>query len=99
MEEKSAGEYTRNRFDWEARYLHENYSQSLAEDAQILQPCPDVYWFPIFKQRFADEFVEEMEAYGKWSDGSNNVGCFFTILKLLCTFGYDKKVVTWAEFG
>lgn len=37
------------------------------------QPCPDVYWFPIVSSRFCKEFIEIMENFGKWSDGSNNV--------------------------
>lgn len=61
-----------NPYDWEQRYLHIDYSKSLAADAQIEQPCPDVYWFPIFSTTFCDEFVETMEASGKWSDGGNN---------------------------
>jgi hypothetical protein len=55
------------------RYIHVNYSQSLEEDVEIAQPCPDVYWFPIVTDRFADELVEEMENFGRWSDGSNSV--------------------------
>lgn len=60
-----------NPYDWERRYLHENYSQSLQADAQIEMPCPDVYWFPIVSDTFCDEFVETMEASDKWSSGSN----------------------------
>ena len=37
------------------------------------QPCPDVYWFPMFTERFCADFVAEAEHFGKWSDGSNNV--------------------------
>jgi hypothetical protein len=37
------------------------------------QPCPDVYWFPVVKPRFCKEFIEIMEEYGEWSDGSNKV--------------------------
>jgi procollagen-lysine,2-oxoglutarate 5-dioxygenase len=36
------------------------------------QPCPDVYWFPMFTERFCADFVAEAEHFGKWSDGSNN---------------------------
>ncbi|KAK7471384.1 hypothetical protein BaRGS_00035990, partial [Batillaria attramentaria] len=61
-----------NPYDWEWRYIHENYSQALRPDAQIEQPCPDVYWFPIVSDTFCDEFVETMEASKKWSDGSNS---------------------------
>ena len=66
-------EISRNRWDWEHRYIHPNYSQSLEENAKLAQPCPDVFWFPVVTERFADEFVAELENYGKWSDGSNNV--------------------------
>ncbi|XP_059089134.1 multifunctional procollagen lysine hydroxylase and glycosyltransferase LH3-like isoform X4 [Tigriopus californicus] len=64
-------EIANNQLDWETRYLHPNYSQSLEEDAEVEQPCPDVFWFPIVTERFADELIEEMENYGDWSDGSN----------------------------
>ena len=36
-----------------------------------LQPCPDVYWYPLISETFAKELVEEMEHYGKWSSGKN----------------------------
>ena len=62
-----------NRYNWEQRYLHPNYSQSFLKDAVIMNPCTDVYWFPFVHERFADELVEEMENYGRWSDGSNSV--------------------------
>lgn len=62
-----------NRNDWEKRYLHENYSLSLEEGFVPQQPCPDVFWFPIISDRFADELVAEMEAFGSWSDGTNKV--------------------------
>ncbi|KAL0277165.1 UNVERIFIED_CONTAM: hypothetical protein PYX00_004535 [Menopon gallinae] len=60
-----------NKWDWEQRYLHENYSENLNPDNKPLQPCPDVYWFPVASPRFCRELIEIMEAYGKWSDGSN----------------------------
>ncbi len=34
------------RYDWERRYLHVNYSQSLEKGHEPANPCPDVYWFP-----------------------------------------------------
>jgi len=33
-------EIENNKYDWELRYLHQNYSQSLEENATIRQPCP-----------------------------------------------------------
>ena len=66
-------EIVNNQYDWEQRYLHDNYTQSLEEDAEIASPCPDVYWFPMVTDRFADELVAVMEKHGSWSDGTNNV--------------------------
>lgn len=39
----------------------------------VLQPCPDVFWFPVFTQKACDEIVEEMEHYGSWSGGRHEV--------------------------
>lgn len=53
----------------------------------VLQPCPDVFWFPVFTQKACDEIVEEMEHYGSWSGGKHEVsvccaaGC---LSKALC---------------
>lgn len=38
-----------------------------------LQPCPDVFWFPVFSEKACDEIVEEMEHYGTWSGGRHEV--------------------------
>ena len=62
-----------NRYDWENRYLHPEYKDALEEGADLEQPCPDVYKFPIVTKRFTKDFIDEMENYGKWSDGSNQV--------------------------
>ncbi|MBN3281730.1 PLOD2 dioxygenase, partial [Polyodon spathula] len=57
-----------NPLDWKEKYIHQNYSkiftQNLAE-----QPCPDVFWFPIFSEKACDELIGEMEHYGSWSGG------------------------------
>lgn len=42
--------------------------------SSVHQPCPDVYWFPVFSDVACNHLVEEMEHYGKWS-GGNNVVC------------------------
>lgn len=39
----------------------------------VLQPCPDVFWFPVFTEEACDELVEEMEHYGSWSGGKHEV--------------------------
>ncbi|XP_046639801.1 procollagen-lysine,2-oxoglutarate 5-dioxygenase 1-like isoform X1 [Daphnia pulicaria] len=64
-------EIQNNRWDWEKRYLHVNYSQNLNMELNVSMPCPDVYWFPMTTERFADELVGEMENFGQWSDGTN----------------------------
>uniref|UniRef100_A0A224XJ30 procollagen-lysine 5-dioxygenase n=1 Tax=Panstrongylus lignarius TaxID=156445 RepID=A0A224XJ30_9HEMI len=64
-------EVINNQWDWEQRYLHPNFSKSLQPDTVPLQPCPDVYWFPVVTPRFCKELIEIMEKFGKWSSGSN----------------------------
>lgn len=39
----------------------------------VLQPCPDVFWFPVLTEKACDELVEEMEHYGSWSGGKHQV--------------------------
>lgn len=40
---------------------------------RLLQPCPDVFWFPVFTEKACDELIEEMEHYGVWSGGKHEV--------------------------
>ncbi|XP_076756253.1 procollagen lysyl hydroxylase isoform X2 [Xylocopa sonorina] len=61
-----------NKLDWEKKYIHENYSENFNPNRTPVQPCPDVYWFPIVNERFTKELIDVMEMYGRWSDGSNN---------------------------
>ena len=86
-----------NRYDWEQRYLHPEYSKSLEEGATLQQPCPDVYLFPIVTTRFTKDFVAEMENYGKWSDGNNEVrslsgfccqGCYLNLFLSIINYYY-----------
>uniref|UniRef100_A0A4W4DYW7 Procollagen-lysine,2-oxoglutarate 5-dioxygenase 1 n=1 Tax=Electrophorus electricus TaxID=8005 RepID=A0A4W4DYW7_ELEEL len=56
--------------DWEERYIHENYSKIMKDDV-VQNPCPDVYWFPIFTEVACRHLIEEMENYGQWSGGGN----------------------------
>ncbi|XP_022118228.1 procollagen-lysine,2-oxoglutarate 5-dioxygenase [Pieris rapae] len=64
-------EIIHNRQEWEDRYISPEYWQSLEKTYEPSMPCPDVYWFPVVTPRFCKEWIEIMEAYGKWSDGSN----------------------------
>ncbi|XP_054904592.1 procollagen-lysine,2-oxoglutarate 5-dioxygenase 1 [Poeciliopsis prolifica] len=59
-----------NPLDWQERYIHENYTRMI-KDKLIENPCPDVYWFPLFNDVACDHLVEEMEHFGKWSGGGN----------------------------
>ncbi|XP_015171280.1 PREDICTED: procollagen-lysine,2-oxoglutarate 5-dioxygenase 3 isoform X1 [Polistes dominula] len=61
-----------NKYDWEKRYIHENYTLNFDPNHKPLQPCPDVYWFPIANRRFIKEMVNIVETYGHWSDGTNH---------------------------
>ncbi|XP_068199821.1 procollagen-lysine,2-oxoglutarate 5-dioxygenase 2 isoform X2 [Antennarius striatus] len=59
-----------NPVDWKEKYIHPNYSRIFTED-YTEEPCPDVFWFPIFTEKACDEIVEEMEHYGSWSGGKH----------------------------
>ncbi|XP_030431891.1 procollagen-lysine,2-oxoglutarate 5-dioxygenase 2 isoform X4 [Gopherus evgoodei] len=59
-----------NPVDWKETYINPNYSKIFTENL-VEQPCPDVYWFPIFSETACDELVEEMEHYGQWSGGKH----------------------------
>ncbi|XP_076842261.1 multifunctional procollagen lysine hydroxylase and glycosyltransferase LH3-like [Brachyhypopomus gauderio] len=62
-----------NPLDWREKYVHENYSQIFEEGTGVVeQPCPDVYWFPVFSDRMCDELVETMEDSGMWSEGKHH---------------------------
>ncbi|VDM54270.1 unnamed protein product [Angiostrongylus costaricensis] len=56
---------------WELRYVHPDYHKLLEEEVEVKQACPDVYDYPLVSERFCKEIIEEMEHFGKWSDGSN----------------------------
>ncbi|KAK6177441.1 hypothetical protein SNE40_015540 [Patella caerulea] len=60
-----------NPTDWEKRYIHEDYHKQLLPDTEAAQPCPDVYWFPITTPEFCQNFIDEMENFGQWSNGKN----------------------------
>ncbi|CAJ0581474.1 unnamed protein product, partial [Mesorhabditis spiculigera] len=59
-----------NRELWEQRYLHPKYKEVFEADT-VPQACPDVYDYPLMSERYCAEIIEEMEHFGKWSDGTN----------------------------
>ncbi|XP_048853739.1 multifunctional procollagen lysine hydroxylase and glycosyltransferase LH3-like [Brienomyrus brachyistius] len=63
-----------NPMDWEEKYIHENYSEILEDGSSIVEePCPDVYWFPVFSSKLCDELVETMESFSQWSREGHKV--------------------------
>lgn len=60
-----------NEIDWEEKYIHEDYVESLNPEKTDKQPCPDVYWFPIVTKKFTRALINMMESFGKWSSGKH----------------------------
>lgn len=61
-----------NQFDWEKRFIREDYFPHLLAETVPKQPCPDVYHFPIATDLFVESMIDIMENFGKWSDGTNS---------------------------
>ncbi|XP_077410030.1 procollagen-lysine,2-oxoglutarate 5-dioxygenase 2 isoform X2 [Vanacampus margaritifer] len=59
-----------NPLDWKEKYIHPNYMNIFTEN-YLEEPCPDVFWFPVFTEKACDEIVEEMENHGTWSGGKH----------------------------
>jgi hypothetical protein len=38
-----------------------------------LQPCPDVFWFPMVTEEFTRDLVNLMEIFNRWSGSAHNV--------------------------
>lgn len=56
---------------WQEAFIHPDYFDNLNPDKKNLQPCPDVYWFPIVSRKFTNALINMMESFGKWSSGNN----------------------------
>ncbi|XP_037136122.1 procollagen-lysine,2-oxoglutarate 5-dioxygenase 2 isoform X2 [Syngnathus acus] len=59
-----------NPLDWKEKYIDPNYMKIFTEN-YLEEPCPDVFWFPVFTEKACDEIVEEMENHGSWSGGKH----------------------------
>ncbi|XP_077480891.1 procollagen-lysine,2-oxoglutarate 5-dioxygenase 2 isoform X2 [Stigmatopora argus] len=59
-----------NPLDWKEKYIDPNYMKIFTEN-HMEEPCPDVFWFPVFTEKACDELVEEMENHGSWSGGKH----------------------------
>lgn len=71
-----------NPLDWEEKYVHENYSR-IFEEGLYEEPCPDVYQFPLFSERFAADLRAEVQRYGGWNRQHHEVGAEAVPLSLL----------------
>ncbi|XP_075058020.1 procollagen-lysine,2-oxoglutarate 5-dioxygenase 2 isoform X2 [Mixophyes fleayi] len=60
-----------NPVEWKLKYINANYSKIFTENF-VEQPCPDVFWFPVFSEQACDELVEEMEHNGQWSGSKHS---------------------------
>ncbi|KAJ8961210.1 hypothetical protein NQ318_008893 [Aromia moschata] len=60
-----------NEIDWEEKYIHKEYKDNFLPRKEDLQPCPDVYWFPMVSEKFNTALINMMETFGKWSSGTN----------------------------
>ncbi|CAH8872001.1 unnamed protein product [Trichobilharzia szidati] len=61
--------------DWEEHYIQQEYFNFLKTEitmADVEQPCPDVFWFPLLTETFCKQLIEEMENFGEWSNGDNH---------------------------
>lgn len=57
-----------NPYDWEEAYLNPKNKDMAVPHLDPIRPeCWDIYNFPIFNDRFADNLIAEAEHYGKWS--------------------------------
>ncbi|XP_056420796.1 procollagen-lysine,2-oxoglutarate 5-dioxygenase 2 isoform X1 [Hyla sarda] len=60
-----------NPVDWKLKYIDANYSKIFTDNI-VEQPCPDVFWFPVFSEEACDEIVQEMEHNGEWSGSKHS---------------------------
>uniref|UniRef100_H3D5E7 procollagen-lysine 5-dioxygenase n=1 Tax=Tetraodon nigroviridis TaxID=99883 RepID=H3D5E7_TETNG len=87
-----------NPVDWKEKYIHENYTRIFTEN-YLEQPCPDVFWFPVFTQKACDELVEEMEHFGSWSGGKHEVSDSPKALSCVSTDSSQSKMEPKALLG
>lgn len=61
------------RLEWEEKYLHPEFFKNKHNlgSLKCLEPCTDVFNFPLFNKVFCTELIEKMETYGKWSKGKD----------------------------
>lgn len=60
--------------DWTDRYVHKQYIEFLRNSSKALEPCTDVYWFPLVNDEFCEDLIVMMETFGEWSGGRSNYG-------------------------
>ena len=60
-----------------------------------LQPCPDVFWFPMVTPVFCKHLIEEMEHLNQWSGGTHEVGRYLSHFTLLIV----TVMLLWGSYG
>ncbi|VDK32100.1 unnamed protein product [Taenia asiatica] len=89
-----------NPVDWEEAYIHPDYykftNKSITKD-DFEQPCQDVFWVPLMSELFCRQLVEEMEHYGKWSDGSNYDARLESGYEAVPTRDIHMRQIDWEE--
>ncbi|XP_047494078.1 multifunctional procollagen lysine hydroxylase and glycosyltransferase LH3-like [Penaeus chinensis] len=56
---------------WHLFYVHPDYNKIMGGDFSLVdRPCYEVYVFPTFSQRFADELVQIANSVNQWSTGT-----------------------------
>ncbi|VDM15777.1 unnamed protein product [Hydatigera taeniaeformis] len=89
-----------NPIDWEEAYIHPDYykftNKSITKE-DFEQPCQDVFWVPLMSELFCRQLVEEMEHYGKWSDGSNYDARLESGYEAVPTRDIHMRQIDWEE--
>ncbi|XP_050718379.1 procollagen-lysine,2-oxoglutarate 5-dioxygenase 2-like [Eriocheir sinensis] len=57
-----------NPLAWKWRYVHPDLPRIINGELQPEEVGKDLYYVPLFTERFCRELIEEMEHYGRWQD-------------------------------
>ncbi|KAL7675331.1 hypothetical protein ACOME3_001594 [Neoechinorhynchus agilis] len=64
-------EFKSNQKIWAEKYIHTEFAAHLKADRNQ-QPAPDVFWFPLFSEKFCTDLVATVEAHPDlWSGGKH----------------------------
>ncbi|VDN98518.1 unnamed protein product [Rodentolepis nana] len=86
--------------DWEDRYIHplyHNFTGPTVTKDDFEQPCQDIFQIPLMSETFCQQLIEEMEHFGKWSDGSNYDPRLESGYENVPTIDIHMRQVNWEE--